>query len=330
VEDTPEQRTAAEKRALANYVRYGITDATYLRSAVGLETRDLGTVTGGAITGGSQFIPQAFLPTLFEAQKAWGGLLNIVSTRDTDNGAPMKIAFANDTGSSVVVVGEAVASSEADPTISGVISSTDFLTTGVVKVSLAELQDSAFDIEGWLRDSFGKRYFRGMNSLVTNGSTSGNVQSILTGNTNSLQTAATGTVAYVDIAATYADLDPAYEAGASWTMNSTTRGALLKVTDTLGRPLFVPSPNAGAFDTLLGKPVVLNQALPNIASGNVAIQFGDYKQGYLFRNVKPGLAIVRLNERYLDSGEIGFIGFARAGGVVVLPGTYPLVNLSVK
>jgi HK97 family phage major capsid protein len=332
VDDTPEKRTAAEKRAFDNYVRYGVTDATYLRSAMPLtavETRDLGTVTGGSISGGAQLIPQAFYPVLVDAQKAWGQLLNIVGTRETDNGAPMKIAWDNDTGNMVTVIGEAVGVSETDPTISGVVSSTDFLTTGVVKVSLAELQDSAFDIEAWLRDSFGKRFFRGVNYLVTNGSTSGNIQSILTGNTNSFTTAASGTLTYADIAGAYADLDPAYEANASWSFNSNTRGYLLKIEDTLGRPLFVPSPSANTFDMLLGKPVTLNQALPNVAAGNVAVQYGDFKQGYLYRPVKPGLAIFRLNERYMDSGEIGFIGFARAGGIVMLPGTFPLVNVTI-
>jgi HK97 family phage major capsid protein len=337
VDETPEKRTAAEKRAFENYVRYGATDATYLRSAAGLETRDLGTVTAGSVTAGAQLVPQAFYPVLVDAMKAWGGLLNIVTTRETDNGAPMKIAFANDTGNMVTVVGEATGVSETDPSLSGVISSTDFLTTNAVKVSLAELQDSAFDIDAWLKDSFGKRYFRGVNYLVTNGSSSGNFQSILGAgivaspySSAGVQSASTGVVAYPDIAGLYAALDPAYELNASWTFNSNTRGVLLKITDTLNRPLFIPAPTASSFDMLLGKPVVLNQAMPNVASGNVAIQYGDFKAGYLYRVVKPGLAIFRLNERYMDSGEVGFIGYSRGGGVITDAGTHPIIALTVK
>jgi HK97 family phage major capsid protein len=40
---------------------------------------------------------------------------------------------------------------------------------------------------------------------------------------------------------------------------------------------------------------------------------GDLKAGYALRTVGD-LSIVRMNERYLDMGEVGFIGFARAGG----------------
>jgi HK97 family phage major capsid protein len=341
VTDTPEKRTAAEKRAFSNYVKYGVVDSTVMRSAAplsGTELRDLGVGSvAGSITGGYQLVPQAFYPVLEDAQKAWGGLLNIVNTRETDNGAPMKIAFTNDTANMVTVIGEDTGVSESDPSISGVLSSTDFLTTGAVKVSLAELQDSAFDIDAFIRDSFGKRWFRGVNYLVTNGSSSGNVQSILGAgivaspySSAGVQSATTATVAYGDIAGLYAALDPAYEDNASFVFNSNTRGYLLKITDSLGRPLFIPAPNAGAFDMLLGKKVVLNQAMPNVGSGNVAVQYGDFKAGYMYRPVKPGLAIFRLNELYMASGMVGFIGYARAGGVIMDAGTHPIVALTVK
>jgi len=341
VDATPEKRNAAEKRAFSNYVKYGVVDSNVMRSAAPLssaELRDLGVGSvAGSISGGYQLVPQAFYPVLEDAQKAWGGLLNIVNTHETDNGAPMKIAFTNDTGNMVTVIGEDTGVSETDPSISGVLSSTDFLTTGSVKVSLAELQDSAFDIDAFIRDSFGKRWFRGVNYLVTNGSSSGNVQSILGAgivaspySSAGITSASTGAIGYADIAGLYASLDPAYEQNASFVFNSTTRGYLLKIEDSLGRPLFVPSPSANTFDMLLGKKVVLNQAMPNVASGNVAVQYGDFKAGYMYRPVKPGLAIFRLNELYMASGMVGFIGYARAGGVIMDAGTHPIVGLTVK
>jgi hypothetical protein len=39
-------------------------------------------------------------------------------------------------------------------------SAVDFLTTGVVKISLAELEDSYFDLDAWIRTAFGKRIAR--------------------------------------------------------------------------------------------------------------------------------------------------------------------------
>ena len=66
--------------------------------------------------------------------------------------------------------------------------------------------------------------------------------------------------------------------------NSATRAYLLGVKNTFGQPLFIPNPNGGAFDSLLGRPVVLNQAMPSIGVSTKTVIFGDLSQGYLFRN----------------------------------------------
>ena len=315
------EQATAEKRAFGEYIRYGRVSPDLQ------ESRDLGSVTGGAITGGSQLIPQAFYPVLTDAQKSWGALTTIVNTKKTDTGAPMKIAFANDTANQLSVVGEAVAVSEADPAFSGIISNTDFTTTGVVKVSLVELQDSAFDIDSWLRSSFGKRYWRGVSQMITSGSSTGNVQSIV----SSATTVASPNhlaISYQDLVNLYGALDPAYIETATWVMNSSTRASMMSVVDGFGRPLFIPSPNAGAFDTLLGRPVVLNQYQDNIGLNTKPLMFGDFQQGYTFRTVGD-LSIVRLIERYADTGEIGVIGFARIGGFATDAGTHPIHALQM-
>jgi HK97 family phage major capsid protein len=297
----------------------------YMRTGK-IENRDLLTINAA----GAATIPQAFYPEIIAAQKAWGGIVNVVKNFNSDSGAPMKISLANDTANMLAPVTEGTASSEVDPTITSVISSTDELRTGIVKVSLSELNDSAFDLDGFVRNNFGKQYWRGLSSLITNGD-SANFASIITGYASGEVTSKTAaTLAYADIVAAYAALDPAYIDTATWVMNASTRAALLGIVDTLGRPIFVPSPSADAFGTLLGRPVVLNQAMANVATGNVALQFGSFQDGYLLRSVNPGLAIIRLNERFLDSLEVGFIGYARAGGVVTNPGIAPIVNVVVR
>lgn len=326
--DTNKQ-AAGEHRALEQYIRYGAVseNRSFIRTA-GLEHRDLGTgAVAGNITGGSQLIAQSFYPLLTQAQKSWGALTTILNVKKTDTGSPMKVALENDTTNILAVIGESVATSEADPVLTGLISSTDFCSTGVVKVILAELQDSAFDLDQFIRESFGKRYWRGVSSMISAGSSSGNVQSIVTSATLGATSAAPTVISYADFVSIYGALDPAYIDNASWVFNSTTRAALMGVVDTLGRPLFQPSPNAGAFDTLLGRPVVLNQYQPSIAATNKAVLFGDFSSGYTFRQVQGDLSILRLNERFADTGEVGFIGYARIGGFATDAGTHPIVAL---
>ena len=205
-EATPESNKA-ERRAFADYIRFGRVDSNVLR-----ENRDLGTgAVAGAITGGSQLIPQAFYPVMTEAQKAWGALSTAVNQKKTDTGAPMNFRAGQrhwkstrcDWRSHDRLVRQM-------PTLNGSISYTDFCTTGVIKVTLPELQDSAFDLDSFIKDSFGKRFYRGVANFITNGSSTGHVQSIVTSATVGATSAAPGAIAYADIVALYGALDPAY------------------------------------------------------------------------------------------------------------------------
>jgi HK97 family phage major capsid protein len=306
-----------EKRSLLNYM-LGKEPAEY---------RDITTSSGAAL------IPQSMYGVLTSALKSYGNILNYVKIQETDSGEPFKIASINDTAHLVTVGTEGTAVSEVDPTInSAVILSSDELTTGTIKVSLMQLNQSNFDVEAWVRDAFLKRYFRGLSSMVTNGNSS-NVASMKSTATVGATTASPTAIAWTDLTAIYAALDPAYHPNAVWSFNQATRGYLLGLTDTLGRPLYtvnqMSSTVAGGFvDSILGHEVVINPFMdaPNVAS-NIPILFGDHS-AYMLRTVKPGLKIYRQDELYIASAEVGFVGFAMGGGVLIDGGTHPLLSLA--
>lgn len=334
IEETKvEERDAKEKRAFEQYIRKGHAgiDAE-LREFV-RENRDITTGSSGA--NGAALVPQLFQGVLNDALKFYGPIATLVGQKRTTGGNPMKISLDNDTANSLVVLGETVAPTETDPAFTSAMLSTDTVTTGIVKVSIQELADSYFDLDSFLRTKFGQRYGRGLEAMITNGNSS-NVASLITASnagavaTGSGAAGATGanSIGYSDIVALYTALDPAYLANATWLMNSTTRGFLIGVKDSFGRPLFIPNPASGAFDTLLGRPVVLDQALPNIAASAAGtILFGDFAQGYLFRT-DGDLTIARLSERFMDTLEVGFIGYARIGGISTDAGTHPIKKLT--
>jgi HK97 family phage major capsid protein len=331
--DSPEVRNAKEKRAFEQYIRLGNAGMDAESRSFLRENRDITTGTSGA--NGGALIPQLFHPVLTDALKFYGPIATLVGQKRTTGGQPLKIALDNDTGNTLTVLGEATSVSEVDPTFTSQILSTDTVTTGVVKITLQELADSYFDIESWLRTKFGQRYGRGLESMITGGNSS-NVASLIASAHSGATAAGSGasgatganSIGYDDITAMFTALDPAYIANATWLMNSATRGFLLGVKDGFGRPLFIPNPSSGAFDTLLGRPVVLDQALPNIAASAVGtVLFGDFAQGYLFRT-DGDLSIVRLSERYMDTLEIGFIGYSRIGGISTDAGTHPIIKLT--
>lgn len=312
-----------EKRAFEQYVRYGKVSAEQ-------ETRDLTTGGNNSTMNAGYLVPTTFYDVLTEAKKYYGNILNEVTTKETDNGQPMRYATINDTGNLLAIVGETLTVDEADPTaISGSTLSTDFMTTGVLKVSLAELQDSYFDLDAWVKNAFAKRYFRGLSSMVTLGNAS-NIGSLVTSTSVGFTTTASSTViGWSDMVNLFASLDIAYDANAKWSFNAVTRAALLATVDGLGRPLYIPAPSSEAFDMVLGKQVVINPFMDSPASAAVPVLYGDHS-AYLLRTVKNDMSVVRLNERFIDTNEVGFILFARAGGVLLKAGIDPIVSLKMK
>ncbi len=335
---TPAADVKTEQRnALKSYIMTGYVAPEHRQHLAPAERRDIGTFTGSpnnaniSVNGGV-LVPTAFDNILHESRKSWGEILNLVAQKTTDTGAPLRFANYDDTSNGLVVLGEGNTTSETDPSLGGATSSTDFCTTGVVKVSIAELQDSAFDIDALLRDSLMKRYLRGFSGFVVNGSSTGNVQSLLslfgasTGNTLNLSIAggyAAGNVSYVDLWQLIGQLDPAWAPNARFAMHNTYRMQVMNIVDNYGRPIFVvggagqASVQGGGFDSILGYPVhTVQQLVPTstaAAVGQVPVIFGDFQSAYTARSVRDSLSIVRLNELYLAQGEIGFTLFARVG-----------------
>jgi HK97 family phage major capsid protein len=320
-----EERATAHSTAFEKYIRFGGERLTNEERTILHEKRDLTTTSAG------QVIPQQFLPTLIDAQKLIGNTVSLVGKKVTNNnGAPIKVAMSNDTGNTLTTVtAETTAVTEQDPGFSGFIMQTDTVAT-LVKMSRQELADSYFDLASWLKTKFGLRYYRGLEFMITGGNAS-NVAGIVAGATAAPGVvAATGPV-WADFIATYSLLDPAYEANAHWVFSSTTRAYLIGLKDLYGRPFFVPNPNTGTLDFILGRPVVLNQAMSSAVVtsttiANTGVLYGDFNAGYLLRT-DGDISILRLDERYADTLEVGFIGYARVGGAITDAGTHPLLKM---
>jgi HK97 family phage major capsid protein len=288
---------------------------------IGGEKRDI--TVGGT---GNYIVPQQFYNELISAQKYIGALYGNVRHKTTPgNGAPMKIGYENDTANTVVLVAENTPVTESDPLFSGIIQSTDTLAT-MIKVSRQELADAGFDLPGLFRDRLGKRFLRGLENFIANGDTA-NIAGLVAGITTFATTAAATGPTYPDYVACETLLDVAYEPTAAWYMNKATRNYTMGLLDTLNRPLFLPNPQTGVLDQILGFPIRLTAYLPNSTTATaLGIVFGDLEEAYLLRD-DGEMTMQRLDERYADQLMVGFLAYMRAGGNVTDPGTHPCVGL---
>jgi HK97 family phage major capsid protein len=305
-----EARTAEARAAFNKYIRTG--DANELRTYTPMSD----SVQGAFI------VPQGFQYELEQALKAYGGMFQVARILPTPTGNTLLWPTSNDTA----VLGEQVAEntqvSQANPTLANVQLNAWKWSTKMVNVSNELLQDSAFDVEAYLRELFVARLGRILNQRFTIGVGTTEPMGVTVAATAGPTAEVAGQVSYDDLVELEHSVDPAYRQGAKFMLHDRTLKAIKKLKDSQGHPLWVAGVGSSAPDTILGYSYVINQDMPVIATGAKQMLFGALNK-YIIRSVKE-LAIVRLNERFAELGQTAFIGFARYDGNLIDAGTHPI------
>lgn len=210
-------------------------------------------------------------------------------------------------------------------------------TTGIVRVSLELMQDSAFSIESFLKEAFALRLGRGYEYYLTQGSgtnaplgiipaiaASGATPVVAAGSSANDGGSSTGanSIGYADLVNLVHSVDPSYRKAAKFMLHDQTLAHLKTRLDKFGRPIWVPAVKDGEPDTLCGYSYVINQCFSQIAASAKTVAFGQWNK-FIARKVRD-LSIVRLDERFADFGEVGYVGFSRIDSRLVDAGTHPL------
>jgi HK97 family phage major capsid protein len=302
------------------------------------EFRDMGTGGGNALqgTGGGYFVPVGFVDKIEEAMKWYGDMLRSSTIMTTATGQPLPYPTDNDTGTVGELIAEATQVSTADVTLGNITLGAFKFSTKMVKVSIELLQDSAFDLEGYLGDKFAIRLGRILNTKFTTGAGTTEPKGIITaatagptavgssGNDGGSGTAA-NSIGSDDLVELEHSVDMAYRRGSSYMANDSTIKFIKKLKDKYGRPLWLPGLAVNSPDTILDYPYFTNNDMDTIATTKKTVLFGRLDK-YLVRKVKD-LSVLRLVERFADYGQVAFIGFARYDGNLLDAGTHPVKYL---
>jgi HK97 family phage major capsid protein len=312
-----EERAKQYEDAFGNYMRGGMEQCSLEQRSMlmehmssGPEFRAQGIATSSA---GGYTVPPGFRAVLVETLKAYGGLYNLANVINTDTGNPLQWPTNNDTTNVGAILSENTAISPADTTFGTRTIGAYVYTSLLVLVSLQLLQDSAFDLNNWLPRKLGERIGRATAAHFITGTGTGQPTGITVGVTVGKTTlAGQGTaIIYDDLVDLEHSIDPAYRNGdVRYLMNDATLKVIRKLKDTQGRPLWVPVPTPGFPATINGIPYTIDQGMPVPTLNTVGILFGNFKAGYIIRQVQ-GVQMVRLAERYMDALQVGFFGFSR-------------------
>lgn len=321
---------APHQKAFAAYLRSGEDEG--LRSLV-LEGKAMSVATDGGFLAAPQI--SASVQAALRGAASLRAIANVVTV---DSGSYEVLVERGDMASGWVT--ETAAPETATGTTERV-SIPLYELSAMPKVTQRLLDDSAFDLEGWLAGRIADRFTRAEAAAFVKGDGVDKPKGFLTHAQAANATATDTQVGFLStgvagdfnaerpadalIDLVYA-LGAGYRANAVFVMNSKTAGAVRKIRDADGRFLWADSLAAGEPARLLGYPVLLCEDMPDIAPSAKAIAFGDFGSGYTIAE-RPDLRVLR--DPFSAKPNVLFYATKRVGGGVTDPRAIKLLNFGV-
>lgn len=288
-------------------------------NVIAMPQNAMSTTTGAE---GGFTVAQEYYRELTEAMKQFGGIRAVARVIQTGTGALMNFPAADATSEEGEIVGENAAVTLGETTFGNKTLPVYKYSSKKIGVPFELLQDSMFDMEGYIKALLAVRLGRITSKHFTVGTGTGQPSGVVTGSTVG-KTGATGqtaTVTYDDLVDLEHSVDPIYRLSAKWMMHDTSIKVVRKIKDTTGRPIFVPGYESatpgGAPDTLLGRAIQVSQEMPVMAANAKSILFGDFNK-YLIREVMDLTLFRMADSAFILNGQIGFVAFNRQGGTLI-------------
>jgi HK97 family phage major capsid protein len=284
----------------------------------------VGTTTAGGFT-----VPQGFVYNLELALLQYGGVRQVADVMRTDSGNDMPWPTVNDTANVGELLSEnTTVGSSVDPTFGQVVLKAYKYSSKLVLVSREILEDSAFNVAETVGKMLGERIGRIQNVHFTTGDNSAKPQGVVVASTLGVTAASATAIAADELFNLQHSVDPAYRQDPScgWMMHDNILLAVRKLKDSQNRYLWEPSIQMGVPDKLLNYPITVNQQMQSsIATATRTMLFGALGK-YKVRDVKD-VRLMKLEERYADLDQVGFVAFLRSDGRMLNAGTNPVKHL---
>lgn len=285
--------------------------------------RDLSKLTAGA---GGNVVPTSFFDRLVAHLIETSAMLQLGPTvLNTGSGENLQVPKTT-AHSSAVIVAEAGGIPESDPAF-GQITLGAFKYGVLIQVSRELVDDTGVDLEGYLAMQTGRALGNAFGAHLVTGTGTGQPRGAATdstlgvtgtGGANAFGTQSVEGEGFDFLISLFHSVISPYRMSAScgWMMNDTTAAAVRKIKSAEGVYAWQPSLVAGAPDTILAKPVVID---PNVASvgtgGQRAVLFGDWSQ--YFVRMAGGVRFERSDDFAFGSDLVSFRALLRGDGALV-------------
>ncbi len=281
-------------------------------------------------TGGYTVADEA-MRSLEVALLAYGSMRQTSTVIRTATGGPLPIPTTNDTANKGEIIGENTTSNELEMTFGQLVLDAWKYSSKYILASIEFLQDTSINANQFIGEALGIRIARITNDHFTTGSGSQPNGIVTAATSSAITTAAAQTITYDNLVDVEHSVDPAYRTNGRWMMHDSALKLMKKIKvlqysgDTSGTPLWVPGLAAGAPNTILGYPYVINQSMAATGAGTKSVLFGQLDK-YIIRDVRD-VQVVRLDELFAVLGQVAFLALSRHDGDLLDAGTRPVKYL---
>lgn len=280
------------------------------------EQRVLSKATAGA---GANLVPTDFYNQIINIIRFTGPVNQLASVITTDSGETIQIPAVTSHGVATWTA-ENAAYTVSDE-VFGQVSLGAFKAGRTVVVSEELLTDAAFGLDGYLAQELGDSIGLLEETAYAVGDGTGKPMGIANAASGvAVLQAAVGNVtgfSYTAMVNFVYGLPYQYRRNAQWIFSDAGVKSMYLMVDGQNRPLWAVNPAVDGPDTFLGYPVYTSPDLAVPAASAKSGIFGDISRGYTIRRVN-GFSLQRQNELYSNNGQVGFRGFERVDGRVVL------------
>lgn len=208
------------------------------------------------------------------------------------------------------------------------------------RISTANLEDSAFNLESELAAEFSEQFAVLEGYEAVNGNGVGQMLGFLDPNaagpaTPIAYTVSGGATSIAGASGSEGDgmvklfhaVKTGYAANGRWVLNRASLGSVRLLKDTQGRYLWQPGLMDGSPATILGAPYTEMPDMPNEGAGAFPVAFGDWKRAFKMVD-RVEMVITRDPFTVADKGQVKFFARRRVGGQVVLGEAIRLLKCS--
>lgn len=257
--------------------------------------------------------------SLVEALKAYGGMREVSQVIRTAQGNPLNYPTTDGTAETGELIAENTTATDADASFGSVALNAYKFSSKIITVPIELLQDSSIDVEAMVRARLAERIGRITNTYFTTGTGTSQPRGVVTASSagKTGTTGQTTSVIFDDLIDLQHSVNKAYRGNARWMMADSSLKVIRKLKDGQNRPIFIPgyeSGNPGGEpDSLLGKPITINDDVAAMAANAKSILFGNFSY-YLIRDALD-IQILRFTDSaYAKKGQVAFLAWFRSGG----------------